>query len=671
MNPIARYSLTLPAPTIDKLCIDTVRCLAMDGVQKANSGHPGTPMAQAPAAYVLWTRFLRHHPGNPLWADRDRFVLSCGHVSMLIYSLLHLSGYDLSLEDLKQFRQWGSKTPGHPEFGHTAGVETTTGPLGQGIGNAVGMAIAERWLAGRFNRPGFDVVNHRTFAFAGDGDIMEGVAQEAASLAGHLALEKLVLLYDSNRITIEGSTELTFTEDVGKRFDAYGWRVLRVADGEDLEALTRTFEEACRPCGKPTLIICRTIIGFPAPTKQGTAGAHGAPLGEAEIRATKTILGWDPDAKFLVPDAALAEWRKCETRGAAMEAAWTRLFAGYRGTYAGLAAEFEAMMKGELVPDWESILPSFEAGAKLATREAGGKALNALAAKIPNLLGGSADLSPSTDTVLKDAGEFDAASCGRNFHWGIREHAMGAALNGMSVHGGLQVFGATFFIFSDYMRPSVRLAALMRQPVKYVWTHDSIGVGEDGPTHQPVEQLMSLRMIPNMTMIRPADANETVEAWRLAMKHATGPVGLVLTRQKLPVLDPAKARGAAQGAYVLEEASAAPRLILIGTGSEVHLALAARAVLEGEGIPTRVVSMPCWEIFQAQPAGYREAVLPAAVTARVSIEAGVTFGWERWVGAAGASIGLDHFGASAPAEILFEQFGFTVANVVATAKGLL
>ena len=663
--------MTFSATNIDKLCIDTVRCLAMDAVQKANSGHPGTPMAQAPAAYVLWTRFLKHHPANPLWADRDRFVLSCGHVSMLLYSLLHLTGYDLALDDLKQFRQWGSRTPGHPEYGHTPGVETTTGPLGQGIGNAVGMAIAERWLAERFNRPGFEVVNHRTFVFAGDGDIMEGVAQEAASLAGHLALEKLVLLYDSNRITIEGSTELTFTEDVGKRFDAYGWRVLRVADGEDLEALSRAYEEACRPCGKPTLIVCRTVIGFPAPTKQGTAGAHGAPLGEAEVRATKEILGWDPDGKFVVPPEALAEWRKCETRGAAQEAAWTKLFAGYRAAFAGLAAEFEGMMKGELVPDWESILPSFEVGGKFATREAGGKALNALAAKIPNLIGGAADLSPSTDTIMKDAGDFEAKSSGRNFHWGIREHAMGAALNGMCVHGGLQVFGATFFIFSDYMRPSVRLAALMRQPVKYVWTHDSIGVGEDGPTHQPVEQLMSLRMVPNMTMIRPADANETVEAWRLAMKHTTGPVGLALTRQKLPVLDPAKAKGAAFGAYILEEGSSAPKLILIATGSEVHLALAARTALEAEGIPTRVVSMPCWEIFQAQSAAYRAEVLPPAVKARVSIEAGVTFGWERWVGEAGASVGLDHFGASAPAETLFEQFGFTVANVVATAKRTL
>jgi transketolase len=663
--------LTPSATPIDKLCIDTIRCLSMDAVQKANSGHPGTAMAQAPAAYVLWTKFLKHHPANPLWADRDRFVLSCGHVSMLLYSLLHLSGYDLSLEDLKQFRQWGSRTPGHPEYGHTPGVETTTGPLGQGIGNAVGMAIAERWLAGYFNRPGFNVVNHRTFVFAGDGDVMEGVAQEAASLAGHLGLEKLVLLYDNNRITIEGSTELAFTEDVGKRFEAYGWRVIRVADGEDLQALARAYEEACRPCGKPTLINCRTIIGFPAPTRQNTAAAHGSPLGEGEIRATKEILGWNPDGHFVVPAEAQAEWRKSEPRGAAAEAAWTKLFEAYRQAFPGLAAEFDAWIKGELVPDWESVLPVFKPGENQATREAGGKALNALAAKVLNLMGGSADLAPSNNTHLKDGGEFDATHTGRNFHWGIREHAMGAVLNGMSVHGGLRVFGATFLIFSDYMRPSVRLAALMGQPVKYVWTHDSIGVGEDGPTHQPIEQIMSLRMIPNMTVIRPADANETVEAWRCAMKRAHGPVGLALTRQKLPVLDPALAKGAAQGAYVLAEASAEPKLILLATGSEVHLALAARTRLEADGVPTRVVSMPCWELFEEQPAAYREQVLPVKVKARVSIEAGVTLGWERWVGDGGASIGLDHFGASAPAEILFDKFGLNVDNVVNTAKKVL
>jgi transketolase len=663
--------LTFSATNIDKLCIDTVRCLAMDAVQKANSGHPGTPMAQAPAAYVLWTKFLKHHPANPSWADRDRFVLSCGHVSMLLYSLLHLTGYGLELEDLKQFRQWGSRTPGHPEHGHTAGVETTTGPLGQGVGNAVGMAIAERWLGARFNRPGFEVVNHRTFAFAGDGDLMEGVAMEAASLAGHLGLEKLVVLYDNNRITIEGDTSLTFTEDVAKRFEAQGWRVLKVEDGEDLAALAKAYQEACRPCGKPTLIDCRTVIGFPAPTKRNTHHAHGAPLGEAEIRATKEILGWDPDGHFVVPAEALAEWRTCGDRGAAAEAAWNQLFTGYKQAFPDLAAEFESSMKGELAPGWADGLPTFNPGDKFATREASGKALNALAAALPNLVGGSADLGPSTNTDLKGGGDFDAHQSGRNFHWGIREHAMGAALNGMALHGGLRVFGATFFIFSEYMRPAVRLAALMGQPVTYVWTHDSIGVGEDGPTHQPIEQLMALRMIPNLTLIRPADANETVAAWRMAAEAKTGPVGLVLTRQKLPVLDAARTQGALRGGYILEEASAASKMILVATGSEVHLALAARTVLEGEGIPTRVVSLPSWEVFQAQPASYRQEVLPAAVKARVAIEAGVSFGWERWVGDAGAVVGLDHFGASAPAEVLFEQFGFTVANVVATAKRVL
>ena len=663
--------MTFSATNTDKLCIDTVRCLAMDAVQKANSGHPGTPMAQAPAAYVLWTRFLKHNPADPAWADRDRFVLSCGHVSMLLYSLLHLAGYGLTLEDLKQFRQWGSRTPGHPEYRHTPGVETTTGPLGQGVGNAVGMAMAERWLAERFNRTGFQVVNHRTFAFAGDGDVMEGVAQEAASLAGHLALEKLILFYDNNRITIEGETGLTFTEDVAGRFEAQGWRVLKVADGEDLGALTKAFQDACRPCGKPTLIDCRTIIGFPAPTKQNTHHAHGAPLGEAEIRATKEILGWDPDGHFVVPAEALAEWRKCRDRGAEAETAWVRLFEAYRAAYPDLAAEFEAFLKGELPQGWDAQMPAFSPGETFATREAGGKAINALAAVLPNLVGGSADLAPSTNTEIKGGGDFEAGSAGRNLHWGIREHAMGAALNGMALHGGLRVFGATFFIFSDYMRPSVRLAALMGLPVKYVWTHDSIGVGEDGPTHQPVEQLMSLRMVPNLTLLRPADANEAVAAWRIAVQHTAGPVGLVLTRQKLPVLDPARTPGAARGAYILEEAGAAPRVILIASGSEVHLALAARAVLEGEGVPVRVVSMPSWELFKAQPSSYREEVLPAAVKARVSIEAGVTFGWERWVGEAGASIGLDRFGASAPAGVLFKEFGFTVENVVATAKRIL
>ena len=663
--------MTFSATNIDKLCIDTIRCLSMDAVQKANSGHPGTPMAQAPAAYALWTKFMRHNPKNPKWADRDRFVLSCGHASMLIYSLLHLTGYGLTLEDLQNFRQWDSRTPGHPEYGHTAGVETTTGPLGQGIGNAVGMAIAERWLADRFNRPGFDVVDHRTFAFAGDGCLMEGVAYEAASLAGHLGLEKLVVLWDNNEITIEGSTKLAFSEDVPKRFEAMGWRVLKIEDGENLESVAKAFERALKPCGKPTLIDCRTIIGFPAPTKQNTHHAHGAPLGVDEIKATKQILGWDPEASFVVPAEALAHWRSAQERGEVMEAEWKARFEAYRAAHPALAAEFEAFMKGELGAGWEAAVPSFGAADKQATREASGKALNAIAAKVPNLVGGSADLAPSNNSNLKDGGIFGPSSVGRNFHWGIREHAMGAVLNGMSLHGGLRVFGATFLIFCDYMRPSVRLAALMKQPVTYIWTHDSIGVGEDGPTHQPIEQVMSLRMIPGMTVLRPADANETAEAWRLAMKKTDGPVGLALTRQKLPVLDAAKAKGLAKGAYVLEEASAAPKAILMASGSEVHLAVEARKALEAAGIPTRVVSMPSWELFAAQPQAYRDEVLPPAVQARVSVEAGVTFGWQRWLGPKGIALGIDHFGASAPAEVLFEKFGLTAARVAEAAKSLL
>jgi transketolase len=663
--------VTFSATNIDKLCIDTIRCLSMDAVQKANSGHPGTPMAQAPAAYVLWTKFLKHNPKNAQWADRDRFVLSCGHASMLIYSLLHLTGYGLTLEDLKNFRQWDSRTPGHPEFGHTNGVETTTGPLGQGIGNAVGMAIAERWLADRFNRPGFDVVDHHTYAFAGDGCLMEGIAYEAASLAGHLGLEKLVVLWDNNEITIEGSTKLAFTEDVPKRFEAMGWRVLKVEDGENLETLAKTFEKALKPCGKPTLIDCRTIIGFPAPTKQNTHHAHGAPLGEAEIKATKQILGWDPEATFAVPAEALSHWRETQGRGEVLEAQWKARFEAYAAAHPELAQEFETFLKGELTQGWEEVVPSFALSDKQATREASGKALNALAAKVPNLIGGSADLAPSNNSMIKDGGEFNTSTVGRNFHWGIREHAMGAVLNGMSLHGGLRVFGATFLIFCDYMRPSVRLAALMKQPVTYIWTHDSIGVGEDGPTHQPIEQVMSLRLIPNMTVLRPADANETAEAWRVAMKKVDGPVGLALTRQKLPVLDATKAKGVARGAYILEEASAALKVILMASGSEVHLAVEARKQLEAQGVPARVVSMPSWELFAVQARSYRDEVLPPAVEARISIEAGVTQGWQRWVGTKGIALGIDHFGASAPAEVLFEKFGLTVENIVTQARNLL
>jgi transketolase len=660
---------------LDKLCVDTVRCLAMDAVQKANSGHPGTPMAQAPAGYVLWTKFLRHNPKNPAWPDRDRFVLSCGHASTLLYSLLHLTGYDLALSDLVDFRQWGSKTPGHPEFGHTAGVETTTGPLGQGLGNAVGMAIAERWLAARFNQDGHTLVDHRTFAFAGDGDLMEGVAHEAVSLAGHLGLEKLVVLYDDNEITIEGATSLAFSESVEERFEACGWRVLQVNDGEDLAELERVFGESIKPCGKPTLIICRTIIGFPSPAKQGSHEAHGAPLGESEIRATKEVLGWDPDKSFHVPSQAEAEWRKCLGRGEAMESAWNARLEAYRKAFPEAAAEFEEFMRGGFATAWEDALPIFAAGdPKMATREASGKALNALATRIPNLIGGSADLAPSNNTLIKGGGDFSRHENGRNFHWGIREHAMGACLNGMALHGGVRPYGATFLIFSDYLRPSIRLAALMGLPVTYVFTHDGIGVGEDGPTHQPVEQIMSLRLIPNLRVLRPADATETVEAWRLALQRKDGPTALALTRQKLPVLDRAKlqpAAGVARGGYVLAGAPGTPKLILIASGSEVHLALAAKERLDAEGIGSRVVSMPSLELFLAQPKVYRDEVLPPSIRARVVVEAGVSLGWERIAGERGVIIGLDRFGASAPAEQLYEKFGITTDAVVAAAKSAM
>ncbi|MBS1766702.1 MAG: transketolase [Acidobacteria bacterium] len=654
-------------PELDKLCIDTIRVLSMDAVQKANSGHPGTPMALAPAAYTLWTKFMKHNPAHPAWPDRDRFVLSCGHASMLLYSLLHLSGYDLPLEELIAFRQWGSKTPGHPEVGHTAGVETTTGPLGQGLGNATGMAIAERFLASRFNQDGHTIVDHRTFAFASDGDLMEGVGMEAVALAGHLGLEKLVVLWDNNKITIEGSTDLAFTEEVDRRFQAHGWRVLKVEDGEDLWALQKVYEEALTPCGKPTLIDCRTVIGFPSPAKQGTAKAHGEPLGADEIKVVKGILGWDPESQFHIPSEALDEWRKSVARGDAAESEWKGRFEAYRKAHPERAAQFEAWMRGELAEGWEAALPIFTAADKMATREASGKALNALAPVLKNLLGGSADLAGSNNTLLKGEGDFSATENGRNFHFGVREHGMGAVINGMSLHGGLRPYGATFLQFADYMRSSIRLASLMNQPVVYVFTHDSIGLGEDGPTHQPVEHVMALRLIPGLSVIRPADAAETSEAWRAALRRNDGPTALILTRQKLPTVSEGKAGGTAKGAYVLAEASAAAKLVLIATGSEVALALKAREALEAEGVPTRVVSMPSWDLFEAQDAAYRASVLPASAK-KLAIEAGSTLGWQRH---ADAAVGLDHFGASAPAEVLFEQFGFTVPNIVAKAKALL
>ncbi len=659
--------------------INTIRFLSVDAVQKAKSGHPGTPMGLAPLAYLLWTKYLRYNPANPDWTGRDRFVLSCGHASMLLYSLLHLTGFDLTLDDLREFRQWGSRTPGHPEAGHTPGVEVTTGPLGQGLGNAVGMAMASRMMAQRFNRPGHEIVSHRIVALCSDGDLMEGIASEAASLAGFQRLGNLVAFYDDNRITIEGSTDLAFREDTAGRFRAYGWNVLHVADGNtDLAGMAAAIEVAFRERKRPTLVIVRTSIGYGSPNKQDTAVAHGAPLGEAEVALAKERLGWPATPAFLVPDDVLAHFREALTRGEKAEKEWRMKFATYAAAFPALALEWERRMWGDLPEGWVEGIPTFspEAGAT-ATRSASGKVLNAIAAKLPELAGGSADLSPSTDTVIKIGGEFlpDAEPGGRNIHFGVREHGMGAVLNGMARHGGVIPYGATFFIFSDYMRPSIRLAALMGCRVVYVFTHDSIGVGEDGPTHEPVEHLASLRAMPNLNVVRPADANETAAAWRMALERTTGPTALVLSRQKLPILPPSSVfrdDGVYRGAYVLEDAGdGRPDVLLIASGSEVSVALAARKLLAEEGVPARVVSMPCWERFEEQEAVYREAVLPPSVPARVSVEAGSTFGWGRYVGDRGASVGIDRFGASAPAERIFRELGITPEAVRDRAKSVL
>jgi len=659
--------------------INTIRFLSVDAVQKAKSGHPGAPMGLAPLSYLLWTKYLRHNPSNPDWAGRDRFVLSCGHASMLLYSLLHLTGYDVSLDDLREFRQWGSKTPGHPDAGHTPGVEVTTGPLGQGLGNAVGMAMASRMLAQRFNRPGHDIVSHRVVALCSDGDLMEGVASEAASLAGLQRLGNLIAFHDDNRITIEGSTDLAFREDVAGRFRAYGWNVLNVADGNtDLAGMAAAVEAAFRERERPTLVIVRTSIGYGSPNKQDTAGAHGAPLGEAEAALAKERLGWPAAPTFLVPDDVRAHFREAVARGEKAEKAWRMKFAAYAAAFPALALEWERRMWGDLPEGWAEGLPSFapEAG-PAATRSASGKVLNAIAGKLPELAGGSADLAPSNDTVIRDGGEFlpDAAPGGRNFHFGVREHGMGAILNGMARHGGVIPYGATFFIFSDYMRPSIRLAALMGCRVVYVLTHDSVGVGEDGPTHQPIEHLASLRAMPNLHVVRPADANETAAAWRMALERTTGPTLLALTRQKIPVLPPEKVfrvDGAVRGAYVLEDAEdGRPDVLLLASGSEVSVAMAARKLLAEEGVKARVVSMPCLERFEEQEAAYREAVLPPSVPARVSVEAGSTFGWARYVGDRGASVGIDRFGASAPAERIFRELGITPEAVRDRAKSVL
>ncbi len=662
--------------SLDQLCINTIRTLAIDAVQKANSGHPGLPMGAATMAYVLWTRFLRHNPSNPSWPNRDRFILSAGHGCMLLYSLLHLTGYDLPLDELKRFRQWGSRTPGHSEHGLTPGVETTTGPLGQGFSNGVGMAIAERFLASHFNRPDYPIVDHYIYAIVSDGDLMEGVTSEAASIAGHLGLGKIIYLYDDNRITIDGSTSLAFTENVGERFEAYGWHVQRVY-GDDLKTVEASLSAAQAESGRPSLIMARTHIGHGSPNKQDTAEAHGSPLGEEEVKLTKQALGWPLEPTFYLPDEALAKFREAVGRGRSWEAKWQSLFEAYATAYPELAAEWQTVMNGRLPEGWADKIPIFTpAGGTMATREASGKVLNAIAPHLPTLIGGSADLTPSNNTYLKGYGDFQRSSPGaRNLHFGVREHAMGSILNGMGLYGGAIPYGGTFLIFSDYMRPAIRLAALSHIHVIFVFTHDSIGLGEDGPTHQPIEHLASLRAIPNLTVIRPADATETAAAWRVALEHLNGPVALALTRQKLPVLDRTKFPSAdllVRGAYILADAEdGQPHIILIGTGSEVHVALEARHRLAAEGIAARVVSMPSWELFDQQPESYRNEVLPPSVTARLAIEAGSPQGWHRYVGSFGGVVGMTRFGASAPYQVLMEKFGFTPDNMVSRAKELL
>jgi transketolase len=660
---------------LDQLCINTIRTLAMDAIQQAKSGHPGAPMALAPVAHVIWDRFLRHSPSNPQWPNRDRFVLSGGHGSMLLYSLLHLHGYNLPLEELKKFRQWGSLTPGHPEFGHTDGVEVTTGPLGQGLATSVGMAMAERWLAAHFNQPGQEIVDFHTYALCGDGDMMEGITSEAASLAGHLQLNKLIWIYDNNRITIEGSTNLAFTEDVATRFLAYKWNVQHVGDANDLCALTKAIETARKETSRPSLIIVDSHIGFGAPNKQGTHAAHGEPLGDAEIKLTKERYGWPSDAKFLVPEEVTAHTRQAIARGQQSEKEWNEKFQAYAQANPALAAEWTAMQKGELPAGWDKDLPVFPTDAKgLASRESSGKVLNAVAKNVPWLIGGAADLAPSTKTLISGAGDFGPANYGaRNLHYGIREHAMTAICNGMALCK-LRSYGSGFLIFSDYARGSLRLAAIMGLPMIQVFTHDSIGVGEDGPTHQPIEQFAALRAIPQMLVLRPGDANEVTESWRVAMTTKNHPISLIMSRQNLPTIDRTKyaaASGVSKGAYVLADCGGTPDVILIGTGSEVQICLDAFEKLKAEGVKARVVSMPSFELFNQQPATYRNQVLPPAVRKRVAVEAGSAFGWAQYIGLDGAYITRSEFGASAPVGELMKRFGFTAENVYNTAKGLL
>jgi len=683
---------TFKPAQLDQQSINTIRFLAVDAVQKANSGHPGLPLGAAPMAYVLWTRFLRHNPVNPHWFNRDRFVLSAGHGSMLLYSLLHLTGYDLPLEAIKQFRQWGSITPGHPEHGMPPGVEVTTGPLGQGFGNGVGMAIAEAYLAARYNRPGFEIINHFTYGLVSDGDLMEGVAAEAASLAGHLKLGKLIYLYDDNRVTLAASTQLAFTEDHAQRFIAYNWHTQAVKDGNDLEAIDRAIRAARQETERPSLILVRTHIGYGSPHKQDTFAAHGSPLGEEEVKLTKQNLGWPVEPPFLVPKEVEEHFRRAIDQGREAEAEWREKFTAYEKHFPDLADELRQLINGELPLGWDADIPQFPADAKgMATRIASGQVMEALKSKLPGLIGGSADLNPSTHTELKDAGNFESPEmaigdlqgssgggwsyAGRNLQFGVREHGMGAILNGLAVHGGIIPFGATFLTFSDYLRPSIRLAALMGVQVVYVFTHDSIGMGEDGPTHQAVEQVASLRAIPRLIVIRPGDTNETAVAWRVAIETRDRPVALVLTRQNVPTLDRkrfASAEGLRRGAYILAEVpQVTPHLILIASGSEVGLIVAAAHKLQEQDIPVRLVSMPSWELFEAQSREYRDSVLPPPVHSRLAVEAGVSQGWHRYVGDRGDVIGVDRFGASAPGPVMMREYGFSVENVCQRALALL
>lgn len=692
MNSAKHREETIKINALDTLCINTVRFLSVDAVQKANSGHPGMPLGAAPMTYVLWTRFLKHNPRNPGWFNRDRFVLSAGHGSMLLYSLLHLTGYDLSLDDIKQFRQWGSKTPGHPERGHTPGVEITTGPLGQGFANAVGMAIAEAQLAACYNRPGFEVIDHATFAIVSDGDLMEGVASEAASLAGHLRLGKLICLYDDNFVTLSAGTDITFSENRARRFEAYGWQTISVADGNDIVAIDAALHAARAETTRPSLILVRTHIGYGSPHKQDSFESHGSPLGIEEVRLTKQALDWPTEPPFLIPESALAHFRESLARGAYDEAAWNDRLAAYAQVYPELAEELQQSLRGELRSGWDADIPVFPADAKgIATRVASGKVMNTIAPRLPMLTGGSADLDPSTYTELVGFGDFnpptgknddtqgsDSAGwshAGRNLHFGVREHAMGAIINGLAAHGTTIPFGSTFLTFSDYMRPPIRLAALMGLHVVYVFTHDSIALGEDGPTHQPVEQLAALRAIPRLTVIRPGDANETAVAWRVALEMRNFPVVLVLTRQALPTLDRthfAPAEGLRRGAYILSDApEAMPQLILIASGSEISLIVAAQHKLEEQNIAVRLVSMASWELFEAQSQEYRDSVLLPSVPARLAVEAGAPQGWHRYVGDSGDVLGVNHFGASAPGQVVMNKYGFNVENVCKLALALL